>query len=410
MIRARSVSELLMILKKNRNFINAVFENGHRQMNIHSVFGLINNEYLEELEKNNLVEIYHNEVLLGENLVKFLEAHLIDNFDEELYDYKTIFKKISKSIDLYYIANEVSGNTQKHIRNIHRHLRRIPSNLLDSLKSMQHHVEFTYRSAATNKEKLQELKGYNEMLDEFYFTLDFISDRLKDHKGFFFYVEDSALNLQRIRLGDYILSIRDTLIKTTQTVIDYIRDTEKSIDFHKHITELKELSDRKEIRNKTNMYELIFYTKNDPILSGFTTVEKKNTQIKFYPNYAWEDGFRERYLNRKEKLELTKKVESLTEPVDAKFLEDEVIPIINYSGILYEYIEDNTQESSFLSYLKDKEPELDEADLLAAYLDTIISNSEELVFTQPYEEIDGYNCMSAYPLAKTDQLQKENIL
>ncbi len=399
-----------MILKQNRNFINAVFENGHRQMNINSALGLIGNEVLDELDSNGLIEIYHNEVLLGENLVKFLEAHLIDNFDEELYDYKTIFTKISKSISLYYTAKEESGNTEKHVRKVYRHLRRIPSNLLDSLKSMQHHVEFTYRSAATNKEKLQELKGYNEMLEEFYFTLDFISSKLKDHKGFFSYVKDDALNLQRVRLGDYILTIRDTLITTTQTVIDYIRDTEKSIHFHKHITELKELSDRKEIRNKTNMYELVFYTKSDPILSGFTTVEKKNTQIKFYPDYAYDEEFASRLKERKERIELTKKIKSFTGPVDAEFLEDEVIDIINYSGILYEYIEDATQQKSFLAYLKIKEPGLDGVELLSAYLDTIISNSEELVFTKPYEDIAGYRCMSAYSQSRIDQINKEDIL
>jgi len=410
MFRARNVLELLAILKNNRMFINALFESSHRQMNINSALGLIDEESLEELEHNALVEIYHNEVLLGDNLVKFLEAHLVDNFDEELYDYKTIFAKISKSIELYYIATEERGDVQKHLKNIHRHLRRIPNNLLDSLKSIQHHVEFTYRSAATNKEKLHELKGYNEMLSEFYETLDFISRNLRAHTGFFSSVDDMALELQRIRVGDYILTIRDTLIKITQMVIDYIKDTQKSILFHKHITELKELSDRKEIRSKTNMYELIHNTKKVPLLSGFTTIEKKNTQIKFYPDYAYEDEFANRLKSRKSKLVFAQKVSLSSEPIDLDFIEDDEVVIINYDGILYDYLEDDTLTQSFLSYLQSREPDLKGTELLAAYLDTVISNSKELTFATPYEEIEGYNCFSAYAATRSDLIEKENIL
>lgn len=405
MLRVRSVQELIKLLNQNKNFINTVFESTHRQININNALGIVENEILEELEENNLIEIYQNEVLLSESFVKFLEAHLIDSFDEELYDYKNIFLKISKSIDLYYISTESNGDIDKHLRAIHRHLRRIPNNLLDSLKSLQRHVEFTYRSAATNKEKLEELKGYNQSLDEFYKTLDFISNKLKEYRGFFQTIDNSAIEMQRTRLGSYVLSIRDTLISLTQTVIDYIKDTERSIHFHKHITELKELSDRKEIRSKTNIYDLVFNTSKDPLLSGFTKVEKKNTQIKFYPDYAYEEEFVERYKSNKEQLVQTQKIEVFSEPIDEDYLSSDEIVIVNYSGILYEYLEQENYNKSFLDYLKQKEPDLQGVELLTAYLDTIISNAEELTFTEDYEEIAGYDCVSAYPLSKEHEYE-----
>ena len=401
MSRARNAIELIITLNQNRDFINAVFESNHRQMNINSVLGLIDYETIEELEAHGFLDLYNNEVLLSDNLVKFLESFLIDSYDEELYDYFTLFKKISQSVELYYSSIKSAGDTQKHLRNIHRYLRRMPSNLLDSLKSMQHHVEFTYRSAATAKEKLQELKGYSEMLDQFYRTLDFISIELKKHMGFFSYVNDSAIDLQRVRLGDYILRMRDTLIKTTQTVLDYIRDTEKSIKFHKHIVELKELRDRKEIKDKTNMYELIFNNTKDPLLSGFTVVEKKNTLIKLYPEYAWEDEFKQRILQRKNEIPDIGKIEPSSLPIDMDFLRDDETIIINYSGILYDYLDKKYNGQSFLTFLREKEPELTPEELFAAYMETIISNAGELIFSEPYEQISEYDCISAYPAYAT---------
>ncbi|MDD2790555.1 MAG: hypothetical protein PHU40_07825 [Sulfurimonas sp.] len=410
MTRARNFLELISVLRTKKDFLNAVFESKNRQMSLSNARNLIDDISIEELEANNLIEIFNNEVLLGEHLTRFLEAQLVDNYDEELFDYKNIFLKISKSIELYRTSFEVSGDAHKHTRNIHRYLRRIPNNLLDSLKSMQHHVEFTYRSAATNREKLQELKGYNEMLDEFYETLEFISRNMRVHLEFFEQINDNALDLQRFRVGEYILTIRDTLIKTTQIVIDYIRDTERSIHFHKHLVELKELSDRKEIRSKTNMYELIFNAKREPLLSGLSVVEKRNVQIKFYPDYANEEEFELRYLASLNKPNMIEKKANLNEPIEDDFLEEAIIVTVDYSDILYEYIDAKEQEGSFLTYLQHKEPELDGEELLAAYLDTIITNSQELVFTQEDEMVYGYRCMSAYSISNTAKTLQDSIL
>ena len=401
MTRARNFIELISVLRAKKDFLNAVFESRNRQMSLVSARNLLDDISLEELEANNLIEIYNNEVSLGEYLTRFLEAQLVDNYDEELYDYKNIFLKITQSIELYRTSYELNGDTYKHNRNIHRHLRKIPNNLLDSLKSMRHHVEFTYRSAATNREKLQELKGYNEMLDEFYQTLEFISRNMRVHLEFFEQINDNAINLQRFRVGDYILTIRDTLIKTTQIVIYYIRDTQRSIHFHKHLVELKELSARKEIRSKTNMYELIFNSKREPLLSGLSVVEKRNMQIKFYPDYANEEEFELRYLASLNKPKMIEKKATSTEAIEDDFLDEDIIVTVDYSDILYEYIDDKEHESSFLAYLQHREPELDGEELLAAYLDTIITNSQELVFTQEDEMVYGYKCMTAYPITNT---------
>lgn len=407
MNKVRSTTELLNLLRANREFISSVFESSHRELDMRSVSSLIDSSSLEQLEANNLVEIYENELLLGGHLVKFLEAHLVENFDEELYDYKNIFLKIEKSIELYHTSTQVGGDVSKHKRNIHGYLKRVPTNLFDSLKSMQHHVEFTYRCAATNIEKLQELKGYNEMLGEFYEALDFISRNMRLHANFFEKANDTALELQRVRIEHYILTIRDTLIKTTQTVINYIRDTERSIVFHKHLIELKELSDRKEIRSKTNMYELVFAAKREPLLSGLSVVEKRNVQIKFYPDYAYDEEFEQRYKAEQERPNIIKKKATSQEPIEDDFLEEAEILTIDYSAILYEYLDGGKQQKSFLSYLQEREPQLNAEELLSAYLETIITNSQELIFSYESEKISNYRCMTAYPLANGENSTQE---
>lgn len=401
----KNAIELFKLLNQNRDFINAVFESNNRQMHINSVLGLIDQDELDHLESLELVDIYENQVSLDEHLIQFLESHLIDSFNEELYDYASIFKKIDKSVELYYASDSFLGNTEKHIRNIHRQLRRIPSNLLDALKSIQMEVEFSYRSAVSAEEKLRELKSYNEELTRFDKVLSNVRSELKKHSGFFAFVNDESIDFQRVRLSSYIQNIYDTLIKITQTVLEYIQNTEKNIQFHKHITDLKELRDRKEIVDKTNLYDLVINSKSEPLISGFTKVQKKNKLIKLYPEYAYEPEFEERILKRGEQTTAIGKLEASSVAIPLEMMESEEVVIINYSSILFEYLDKEYNNETFLSYLSQKEPSLMGYELLDVYLDVIISNSEEVQFLEEqYEQIADYDCISVIP-----KLQNLNI-
>lgn len=356
-------------------------------------------ETVDSLESFGVIEIYENEVMLSEQLVRLLESHLIEGYDEDLYDYANIFEKIERSIGLYYKSTESNGDSQRHLKEIHRELRRMPNNLLDSLRSIQRHVEFAYRSAADPTEKVQELSGYSKSLDRFDATLFFIRNELKRHSGFFNHVDEPTLNTQRIRLSEYIRNIYDTLISITQSVIEYIRRTNENILFHKHIVELKELRDRRAMSEETNLYELLRYPEKFPLVAGLSKIEKQNLQIKLYPDYAYESEFERRLAGRQDALLNLGKAEVLNVPISDEMLCSDKVSIANYAGILDDYLAKDGSQETFLAYLCKRKPELSGIELLEAYMSTIIFGAESLTFIDgQYEQIGNYDCIATLPL------------
>lgn len=400
MYKIRDTKELLSLLHKNKDFIGAVFENSQYKMNINNALGFIDEDELDNLENNEIVEVFQNDVMLSEHLVKFLESSLADGFDEEIYDYKNIFIKVDNFIKLYYQTEEQKGDTSTYINKIQRILRRIPSNLLSSFRGMKYHIDITYRSAATSEAKIQEMRDYKKMFDELYLTLNYVQKELKKNHGFFSHAGSEHLIQQEVYINKYILEIRDSIIKTNHDIITYIKDTEKSVKFYKHITDLKELNNRKELREFTNFYELVMQGSKEPLLSGFSKSLKKDRDIKLYPDFANEDEFEERYENSKRKTSITAKLEASEVSIDDVFLKNESITIIDYNSYLYSYLESKETDKSFLEYFKEREPTLNESRLLQAYLSVVILNADVLYFTEYYEKIGQHDCISVYPLTK----------
>ena len=93
-MRAKNVVELLKILHSNSALLSAIFESNGRQMNINSAIAMSDSDTIAFLESYYIIEIFNNEVILNDQIIHMLEAHLIDGYDENLYDYVEIFKKI----------------------------------------------------------------------------------------------------------------------------------------------------------------------------------------------------------------------------------------------------------------------------------------------------------------------------
>ncbi len=400
MYRIRDTRELLSLLNKNKKFIAAAFESSQYKIDINNTLGFVDEDELDNLENNEIVEVFQNDVLLSEHLVKFLESSLADGFDEELYDYKNIFTKVDNFIKLYYQVKEQNGDADSYVSKIQRILRRIPSNLLSSFKGMKYHIEFTYRSAATSEAKVQEMIDYKRMFDELCLTLEYVQKELKKNHGFFLYAGSEHLMQQEVYINKYILEIRDSIIKTNHDIIAYIKDTEKNVKFYKHITELKELNNRRELRERTNFYELVSASDREPVLSGFSKSLKKDREIKLYPDFAYDEEFEKRYESLKIKTSITKKIEASTESIEDVFFKDESISIVDYNTHLYSYLDDESAERSFLEYLREKEPKLSEPKLLQVYLSIVILNADALYFTENYEKIGKHECISVYPPTK----------
>ncbi len=395
-MRAKNVVELLKILNSNSALISAIFDSNGRQMNINSAIGMSNSDTISYLEDYGIIEIFNNEVILDDQIIHMLEAHLIDGYDENLYDYVEIFKKIDASIAKYYNTSENGGDPARHLRDIQRELQRMPRNLLDTLRGIQRHVEFSYRSASGVEQKLQELTSYNESLLRFESKLRFIREELSRLRGFFAHVGDTSILLRRMRLRTYILDVSNTLIQLNSSVVEYIRKTNENIRFYKHLVELKELRDRREIIDKTNLYEIVHASEKEPLLNGYSTVERPNYTIKLHPDYSYEEEFKQKILTRGSMTQSIGKIEATNIPIDDSLFHDETIEVISYSVLLDGYIM-SQGEQNLLQYIKSFHPDINEEELLEVYLSAAVLGERHLEFSESEGEIiSTHMCIPAH--------------
>ena len=385
----RNTSELIKELNRHSLFIEAIFDSTNKQMDLSNALSRVSEEILEYLENIGFIEIYKNIVMLDEKVSTFLESMLVDGYDNDLSDYDEIFKKFKNHIELYYIAVESNAETSRHINAIHRILKKMPNNLMSTLDGLRKQVEFTYKSTQKVEVKLQELSSYKESLYKLDTTVDKITHNLMLQNSFFKNISDTAIIIQYIRLKDYLQRINSSLLQITQEVVTYITKVEHNARFYQHISNLKELISRKDFTDNSNIIEITSNTKT-VLASGFNLVMKKNRNIKYNPELAYDDVFVGQIVGASKELEInnTPKISNAIENEMFTYEEDEEH---SYIFALFDYLESKS-ECTFLEYLRGWDASLNENELLSVYLELITSDNDGLKFTGEDEYINGYLC------------------
>ncbi len=383
----RNVSELVRQLNKNSNFIEAIFDSNNRQMDMANALDRVSEETLDDLESMGFIEIYRDTVMLDDNVTAFFESILVDGYDSDLSDYDEIFKKLKNQIELYYAALSASSDTSRHTNAIHRILRKMPKNLISILENLRKQVEFTYKSTQQVEIKIQELSIYKDSLHKLDDTIDKIQHNLSIQSSFFGKINDAGITIQHIRLKDYLKRINNSLLQIMQEVVVYITKAELNAEFHQHISNMKELINKKELIENSNIEELTSGERT-VLASGFNIVTKKNRNIKLHPDLA--DDFIGLIVKASDELS-KKNTPKISEPLSDEMLDEEESEDKSYIFAVFDFIESKS-DATFLEYLKEWDSSLQDRELLNVYLELITSDNDGLIFTGEEEHIDGYMC------------------
>jgi len=302
-----------------------------------------------------------------------------------------MFRTINDSIDLYHKALENDADTTKYLRDIQRLLKKIPGNIRDHLISIQHHINFVYSDTSSPKQKIQELVVHNKSLKDLEESLSFIRQENLNLKGFTKESGDRLVQFYRIRLNNYIHDASSTLLDLNARVVEYIRKTNENIRFYKHLAELAELAKRREIIDKTNIYEVISNPKSAIYHSGYTAVERMNWQIKLSLDYN--PGELERMIQRcGKKVEAIGKAEASTDVIE--IYPDETVEVISSGFLLDGYLESDTNESLY-EYIRFRLNDADDEVLLENYLSAVVIGAKNLEFQNADITIGQYRCLLA---------------
>lgn len=393
-----NVSSIISILNKNRDFFDAMFDKRHSSISVLEAESYLkNSDILEELESKGLVEIYHDEARLCDSMVAFYESILIEGYEQELYDYAELFKKIEEYISTYYRRKKSEQSVDKQVRDIFVTLRKIPNNLMATFEQIRRHVEFTYKEVIGPTDKKEELVKFKNSLERLSNTLSSIQRQVKLHNGFFEEVNDSQIRLERIRLNETIKNIRNSLGKLISDVISYIAKAEESAKFYSHIQDLVELIDNRDFLNFTNVTDIISTDK--AALCKMNAIPIKHKNMKLHPEYAYEEEFSSRYKNLSNELDIKPLTKAKPTELDATFLNKSIESSIDYDAILNEYLSDNT-EKTLLEYIFEFEVDANLELLVDSYLNLIIANEAYLFFTNSYREIDNRLCIEVKKLSQ----------
>lgn len=248
------IEKLFRNLSNNKDLIFYLFEHRDKTTSLGNIEVFCTQSTLEVLENFEIIELSEENVFLDGRVINFLENYL--NIDEN-FEISLISEKIENLKHKIDILNEYKQRQNELIPQIRRELKKIDFILFQNLLKLRIHIDRVYKSADNFSLKIKELSYYKNKLAEFNKALDGLDKFLFLYQNRLHSFYNNELNSILELLKDNKVEINKSLIPLTQDVIEYINKAEKKNIFIDKITKLKDLKDSFEIRNNTNLLELM---------------------------------------------------------------------------------------------------------------------------------------------------------
>ena len=388
-----TIPDLLRSLRKHSQLIEGLFEKRERVVPIREAKGDEPLEVLQQLFDDGIIEIADENIALDDNLLTYFEYYFGAGDTIELLDYDNLLNDMDRHIST--VVNSTNPNvTIKSKGSIRKILRKLPTNLLRNIAVIHRHIELAYKVAVDPEEKLAELEHYREKLKLLLVAEAKITTKLRSHrKGFFSEYAGLDLRLQYYRLHSALHDLRNTMMDLNNEVIEYINKLNQNSQFLKHILKLKDLKNRHEIKERTNLMALLSTEEDDLVL----TTQKYDVTL-LSRDFAESVDFIEivEQLSVSKELPLPPKQRAGAIPKEM-LDEEQVETTLDYEA-LYELFEKSGED--LLTYVTQYpyESEIDDEGRLLVFLQLATTYAEKLDFQPKGIEFAGYECMTIYPI------------
>lgn len=249
-----NIEKLFKNLSINKDLIFYLFEHRDKIVYTNEIEEFCKDTTLEILENFEIIEQSDDKLFLDGRVINFLEEYLEGSDNIEI---SIITEKISALKHKIEILKEHKSKQKDFIPKIRRELKKCDFILFQNLDKLRIHVDRVYKSVDNFSLKIKELSYYQNKLEEFSNALDefdkFILFYFQILKSF--YNTELNLILEMINQNKTLLS--KNLIPLTQDVIEYINQAINKNIFIEKVTKLKEYKDSLELKQKTNIYDMI---------------------------------------------------------------------------------------------------------------------------------------------------------
>lgn len=224
---------------------------------MHEVSSSIGEDKLEYLLNVEVLSQTDDSIELDERVLSFFEEFLETNEDVEIGDVDELLINLKYNIELYQNEKDNEHSRERYLGKIKRILKKIPNMILKNLSLLQLHIGLTYKTQSSHKNKILELEHYKLKLDKLVNIELKVQKALGHEESFFNSVSSHETVLLSLRLKVRLRELRVSLIELQKQVIEYINKTLHKQHFFEHIIKLKEMKSALEIKEKTNLLELL---------------------------------------------------------------------------------------------------------------------------------------------------------
>ncbi len=387
-----TVKRLLKILSSERVLLEMLFIKRDGIVSISQVKKFTKEGALEKLIESSLITSDNSVIELDEDLRTFFES-ILDSSDEiEIGNIGELLDEISSKVALYHQMNSTEIRT-RYIRRIDRILKKIPLMISKSLIKLHQHIHLTYKSADAYEVKKMELQYYKEKLELLIAIDTRIESTLTLEAGFFKNVVPPLTSNLYFDLKLHLTQMRISLVDLQRQVVDYINKVSPDVSFFKHVTRLKELKNRYEIREYTSIDQQVRERKTPLALTPkvmFTTLLEKE-----YASSIEFSDFVERWFQKQNvPLQLREKAEAIENAyLDESSVEEYVVD----TQRLHHEFSENSQDLFTFVMQKNFEFEQDFEARLSIYCDMAGLYAKEYDLRDECSVYNRYEYLIIYP-------------
>lgn len=390
-----NTKEFLTVLNRNKILIEELFEKRDRDVYLNDIASDINfSEKIEYFVNVGILESEEEPFVLNDVLISFLENMLETNRRVEI-------QVVNE--DLEYLKNKISDyknrdllhKQKEYLREIKRTLLRINKTIMMGFKVISERVTLEYTTQTNYIEKIIELNRYRKKIEELISAEKEVDYIIIRELEFFKKSHNKEILQVFYQLSNTLRELRISLVELQQIVIEYINKSQEKKAFFEKVLKLREMIKNQEIKQKTDIEELI---QQDRYRQLFIVKEKSfKTQLSLDAVDYYEDEFEERVKRVISDIEISQK----TVQKAPKITEELLSSSVEYSDEVDKYALQRVFRGTSLdlfTFLDNKQyqKEMSLEDKLLIYSQMITLFEQEYDYTDNYKLYDNYKILDIY--------------
>ena len=253
-----SIKELINTLAWAKDLLSEMFEKRKTFVyQYEQALEVIEENKLDALIAKGLVRRNGNFVYIDDLFLEFFEQILEVNEEVNTSYIHENIQQIKQNINYYFQENN-EGRKYRYLKTVKYGLRKIGVITIRNVGDLSRNIENTFKTEPSYKIKIAKLENLDQKREDITHLIELTEKLLSEEEiTFFKAATDEELKQITILLRFQLQDARHNLIEIQKQIIDFLNQIRYQSKILEKIRHLKYLKDQFEIRNKTNIVQLL---------------------------------------------------------------------------------------------------------------------------------------------------------